>query len=430
MSWLGRLFNRDAQASAVKGADVSTAVSSPGLLGMFNLAPSTTGIPITPITALQSAVVYACIKCLSEDIAKLPLRMQRELPDGGWQPERTHPVARLLARPNSWQTPFDFWRTMVASLTLRGNAVAAIRRGADGSPDGLIPVPWDRVSVLVSPAGWLFYHISHPQVGAGVVLHQDDVLHLRGMCLDGGYIGVSPIQAAPDAIGLALATQRHGATLFRQGTNLSGYLKIAGKADAAVITQTQQQWKDLYGGVENTGKVAVLQMGADFQKLQMTSEEAQFLGTRQFTVADICRLFRVPPHKVQDLSRATFSNIENQAQGYIDDALMPIAVSIEQECDAKLLFADERAEYGFRVDFDEMLRGDFKTRMEGYAIGITNGVLSPNEARGRERLNSYEGGQTFTRPLNMGGINPPGVAPSPPPAAPPAPLPPDDATVT
>lgn len=399
MSLLSRIFSR--APAVAKSGSVSLAWPSPQLFGMFGTAASSTGVPVTPLSALQVAAVYACVKCLAEDIAKLPLALLRGQADGNWHPDRAHPVARLLACPNRWQTPFDFWSFLVVSLMLRGNAFAAIRRGANGSPDMLIPISWDRVSVMLSPEGWLYYNISHPQIGFGVTLHQDDVLHVRNISVDGGYLGISPIAAAQDVIGLALATQQHGAVLFRQGTNLTGVLKAAKSLSPEAATRLAQSWRDIYGGVQNAAKVAVLEEGMDFQKIQMTAEESQFLGTRQFQIPEICRLFRVPPHKIQDLSRATFSNIENQAQQYIDDALQPIAVRIEQACARVLLFDDERPEMLFRFEFEELLRGDFKTRMEGYAVAINTGVMNPNEARRRERLNPYDGGDTFRTPLNM-----------------------------
>lgn len=400
--------------------DSGIANPQPWLMGMLGAGPSATGIPVTPLTALQSAAVYGCVKCRSEDLAKLPIVIRRRRAGGkGWEIDLDHPLNRLFRRPNRWMTWFQFVAYLVASLDLRGNAYVAIARGKAGQPLSLIPLGPDRVSVLLSPKGELFYHVHHPMIGTGVTLHADDVIHIRNMSLD-GYLGVSPIAAGQDAIGLALATQQHGAALFRQGAQVSGVLKIDGDLSIEAAQRLRQSWQDIYGGVANAAKVAVLEQGAQFQKIALTNEEAQYLLTRGFQVLDICRLYRVPPHKVMDLSRATFSNIEEQNQSYIDEALMPTAENIEQEFEAKLLWEDEFGEVECEFDFDRLLRGNLKSRMEAYQIAIGNGMWSVNEARGRERQNPIEGGDEHRFPLNMtdpGGTPKPADGASPTPSA-------------
>lgn len=364
---------------------------------------SNTGQPVNHLTALQATAVYACVKCLSEDIAKLPLVIRRRLRGGGYQTDTDHPLNHLFRRPNRWQTGFEFWARVVASLVLRGNSYIAILRDQAGAPRRLIPLNPDRVSVAVSPAGWLYYGVSHPLIGDGVTLHQDDMLHLRNphAMLGDGVMGLSPIAAAQEAVGLALATQQHGATLFRQGAQIAGVLQTEQSLSLEAAQRLAQSWRDTYSGVQNMGKTAVLEQGLKFERVAMTNEDAQFLATRQYQTVEICRIFRVPPHKVFDLTRATFSNIENQGQDYINDALLPIGTQIEQQCEADLLFEGERERLTLGFDFDAMLRGDLNSRYSAYATAINSGFRSANECRIAENLAPIEGGDVFLTPLNM-----------------------------
>jgi HK97 family phage portal protein len=390
--------------------DYSLAWPTPMLWGLFGGGGSNTGVPVTPLSALQSAAVYGCVLCLAEDIGKLPIEIRRRVPGGGFEIDATHPLGELFARPNKWQTPMEFWSYMVTGVKLRGNAIAAIKRDWDGSPLELIPLNWDRVSVLLSPKGWLYYLVSHPMVGDGVTLHQDDVLHIRNICVDGGYLGMSAIAVAQDVVGLALATQQHGATLFRQGTQLAGFLKTAGVLSPEAAKRIAEDWKNIYGGVQNANKVAVLEQGMEFVKLGMTNEDAQFLESRKFSLQEVCRLFRVPPHKVQDLSNAHFNNLEQSEKAYVNDALQPTAARIEQACERSLLFEAERGSYQIRFNFEELLRGDFKTRMEGYQIALLNGIFSRNEIRLKEGASPVPGGDEFRVPLNTGSAGGTGQA--------------------
>lgn len=388
------------------GQPLST-VAGTALFSAFGSISSHTGVAVTPFTALQSSAVYACVRCLSEDMAKLPIEVQRALPNGGWVTDLDHPIARLLDRPNRWQSPFTFMSYLVTCLQLRGNAYVFVVRDEDGAPTSLVPISPDRCAMRLSPKGWLFYDISHPAFGdrGNLVVHQDDMLHLRGVTLD-GFMGLSPIAAAAEAIGLSLATQQHGANLFRQGTQASGVLRHDGVLSDTARKNLRESWQEKYGGVENANKVLVLEEGMVFEKLSMTSDEAQFLETRKFQVEEICRIFRVPPHKVASLDRATFSNIENQSQQYIDDSLVPMARQLEEEGRHKLLWEADRGRYRLRVDFDSLLRGDMKTRFEAYNMALTGGWLNRDFVRDREGLPPIPGGsgQEYRVALNTAAV--------------------------
>lgn len=376
-------------------------LTSPGLSGdpmtarMFGpLMQSNTGVPVTPWTSLGSTTVIACVRALSEDTARLPLETQSLSPGSeSWRANRSHPLARLIRRPNRWHNEFDFKAFLVASYALRGNGYAVIIRNNRGMPTSLIPISPDRVNVMISESGNLFYRIMHPLLARDeeFVVPSDDTIHIRGVTLD-GYTGVSPIAIGQESIGLALAAQTHGAKTFANGAGLQGVLEAPEKLSNEAAKRMAQSWRDIYSGAQNAGKVAVLEEGVKFNNISMTLEDAQFLATRQFQVIDICRLFRVPPHKAMELSDAHYANLEQMNQQYIDDALSPICIRIEQEFNEKLLMWNEQATTRFAFNFDEMLRADQATRFNTYRNATTSGVLSINECRARENLPPVEGG--------------------------------------
>lgn len=411
------MTGRSAQPQAVQRVE-PRAVSKDFASGSFpswlsygmGAMPSATGLPVTPMTAMQASAVFSCVRCLAEDWAKLPVEVQRLRPGGrGFDVLHDHYLARLLRRPNKWQVPYQFWHFVSTCLSLRGNAYVAIVRGGAGEPRALVPVSPDRVSVLLSPNGWLYYHISHPLVGEGIKLHQDDMLHWRGFTLD-GFMGISPISASPEAVGIALATQRHGATLFRQGAQIQGVLKAAKSLSPEAAARLGQNWRDTYGGVDNTGKTAILEEGMSYEKIGMTSAESQFLEVRQHQDIDIAGMFRVPPHKIGRLENAHFSNIENQNQEYIDNALLPPIRQGEDLLPEKLLFAEDRDLIRVRWNFDELLRGDRVSRVNAGVAAVNGGLQSANEWRLAEGLNPYPGGDEFRVPLNTGAAS---TAPAP-----------------
>jgi len=365
---------------------------------------SNTGVPVTPFTALQSAALYACVRCVSQDIAMLTPFVRRRLRGGKWLIETGHPLNELFATPNPWQTWFEFISYAVSSLCLRGNAFVVVERDRDANPVELIPIAPDRCTIMLTDDGELWYRINSRRLGYGLVVPPDDMIHIKNVSMD-GYVGVSPIAIAQDVIGLALATQQHGGVLFRQGGQIGGVLKYPGQLSKEASDRIANSWRETHSGVQNAHKVAVLEQGLEFEKIAMTNEDSQFLETRRFQVVDICRLYGVPPHRLGELDKATLNNIEQQNQQYVDSALKPVARSIEQLFDRHLLFADERRmTLQCKFDFDDMTRGDLLTRYQAYQIGVMNGWLNRNEVRSRENLDPIDDGtgDDYRVPLNTG----------------------------
>jgi HK97 family phage portal protein len=365
---------------------------------------SNTGVPVTPFTALQAAAVYGCVRCISQDIAMLRPFVRKALAVSGFSIEKQHPLMNLFRDPNRWQTPFEFWSYLVTSICLRGNAFCVVERDMAGNPIELVPIAPDRVTIMLSEDGELWYRINSRRLGYGLVVPPDDMMHLKNISVD-GYVGVSPIAVAQDVIGLALATQQHGGILFRQGAQIGGVITHPGTLSKEASERVANSWRETHAGVQNSHKVAILEEGMKFDKIAMTNEDSQFLETRRFQVVDICRLYGVPPHRLGELDKATLNNIEQQNQQYVDSALKPIARSIAEQCDSHLLFSDERDRLSIQFDFDDMTRGDLLTRYQAYQIGTLNGWLSRNEVRAKENMDPVEGGDEYRVPLNTGDPN-------------------------
>jgi HK97 family phage portal protein len=364
---------------------------------------SNTGVPVTPFTAMQSAAVYGCCKCIAEDIGGLTLQIRRRLANGkGWVVDDAHPLNKLYRRPNRWQTPGQFWNYILFAFSMRGNSYIVTQRDRGGSAVELVPVSPDRCQLRVSPeTGLVWYYVNALYVGFGVWVPQDDMVHVKNMSFD-GYLGLSPIACAQDVIGLAIATQQHGAVLFRQGGQIGGIFRHPGRLGKEASDNIAQSFRESHGGVQNAHKALILEEGMTFERPGMTNEDAQFLATRQFQVIDICRLYRVPPHKLGELGRATYGNIEQQQQQYIDDCLKPHTDQLEQLLDEHCLFDDERDLYSHHFDYSSMLRGDQLRRFQAYQIGTLNGWLSRNEVRAFEGMNPVPGGDEYRVPLNTG----------------------------
>ncbi len=371
---------------------------------------SAASIRVSPETAERASAVYACVRVRSEDVGKLPLILYRRRTDGGKDRATTHPLYRLVHdRPNGWQTSFDFRQTMQRSLELRGNAYAWKEKDNRGRVIALWPIHPDRVTVKVNPeTRGLFYEIrpaSYEPGGKTVILPRRDILHIAGPS-DDGIVGKSTITMAREAIGLSLAAEKHESKTFANGARLGGILMHPGKLDQTAQDRILTSWTSNFSGPENVGKTALLGEGMKFEAVAMTNEDAQFLELRGVQTAEIARFFRIPPHKIGDLSKATFSNIEHQALEYVTDSLMPQLVRWEQRLTQDLLDDEEIAQgYFFEFLVDGLLRGDIKSRYEALNIARNAGIINANEWREKENLNpipAADGGSEYWRPQNMG----------------------------
>ena len=354
---------------------------SGGTLG-FLFGSTTSGKTVNGRTALQTTAVYACVRILAETIASLPLHTYRYSPDGKAK-ATDHPIYYLLhSEPNPEMTSFVFRETLMGHLLLWGNAYAQIIRDGRGKVVGLYPLLPNKMLVNRNDQGILYYQ--YEKDGQTFLLRNYEVLHIPGLGFD-GLIGYSPIAMAKNAIGMALATEEYGAKFFANGASPGGVLEHPGVVkDPARI---RESWNSVYQGSGNAHRVAVLEEGMKFQSIGIPPEQAQFLETRKFQINEIARIFRIPPHMIGDLEKSSFSNIEQQSLEFVMYTLDPWVVRWEQAIQRALFSETEKRQYFAKFNVDGLLRGDYQSRMNGYAVGRQNGWLSSNDIRELENLN-------------------------------------------
>ena len=354
---------------------------------------------VSPDSALRLAAVYACVRILAETIASLPLVVYQRRPDGGKDRVTDHWLYRLMAkRPNRFQNPFE-WREMLQGhLALRGNAFNQIITNPRGEIIELMPIHPDRVKIELLPSGEYRYRISD-RSGTEVILPRGEVWHLRGLSSD-GLMGMSPIELARENLGTALAAQGYGARFFANDAKpTGGWIEFPGSfKDSEAKKVFRESYQQAQSG-SNRGKVLVLENGMKFHEVGVTNKDAQFLELRKFQITDVARLFRVPPHMIADLDRATFSNIEQQSLEFVMHTMTPWAERWEASIQSELLLESDDIEIEF--DFANLMRGDASSRSSYYQSGIQNGWLTRNEARIAENLNPIDGLDQPLRPLNM-----------------------------
>ena len=349
---------------------------------------------------MQTTAVYACVRILAEAIAGLPLHVYRYTADGGKVRAIDHPLYYLLhTEPNPEMTSFVFRETLMTHLLLWGNAYAQVIRDGAGRVQALYPLLPNKMTVDRTPNGQLFYEY-RTDTGS-VVLRPEEVLHIPGLGFD-GLIGYSPIAMARNAIGMALACEEYGASFFANGANPGGVLEHPG-----VVKDPQRirdSWNAVYQGSANAHRIAVLEEGMKFHPIGIPPEQAQFLETRKFQINEIARIFRVPPHMVGDLEKSSFSNIEQQSLEFVKYTLDPWVVRWEQAIQKRLFLPSEKRAYFAKFNVDGLLRGDYQSRMAGYAIARQNGWMSANDIRELEDMNripAEEGGDLYLVNGNM-----------------------------
>ena len=354
------------------------------------------GARVTPQTALTLPTVFACVRVLAESFSVMPFTLYR----GGRRSGRVtdHWLHRLFSRrPNRFQTPFEWRLMLMGHLALRGNAFCQITANSRGEVEELLPLHPDRMQVEMLDNGSYRYRYTD-QTGQPIYYARTEVWHLRGLSAD-GIVGMSPIEVAREAIGEGLAMQSYSSRFFANDARPGGWIEVPGSfSDKATRDDFRQSWQQTYGG-KNTRKVAVLERGMKYHELSLNNSDAQFIEARGYKVPEICRIFRVPPHKVADLTRATFSNIESQSIEFWTDTMLPWAKCWESSVEFFLLGPDTDLEVEF--DMRAMMRGDSKSRTAYYQGGIMAGWLTRNEARVSEGYDPIEGLDDPLQPLNM-----------------------------
>jgi HK97 family phage portal protein len=340
------------------------------------------GITITNDTALQISVVWACVEVIASSIAAsqwnvfaLEGRNRTLLPDD--------PLDYILnTRPNSEMTAIAVKEVVLFGALTWGNGYAEIQRTASGKVAALWPLMPDRVMPRRDPETGVMYYEYLQDSGGIARLEQQDVYHLRGPGIS-GLMGDNLVARAAKTISLAAAQERYASTYFGNNTIIGGVLKHPGRLGKEAHELLRTDFEDRYSGASKSNKPLLLEEGMDWLPISNNADEAQLVPSRQLQVEEICRWFKVPPHKIQHLLRATNNNIEHQGLEFSRDTLTPWSKRLEQEADFKL-FSARGPWRRTKIDLAWLSQGDFGSRMTGYQIGRRMGVYSINEIREKE----------------------------------------------
>ena len=374
----------------------------------FFMGGTTSGKTVTERSAMQMTAVYSCVRILAEAVAGLPLHLYRYKEDGGKEKALDHPLYLLLHdEPNPEMSSFVFRETLMTHLLLWGNAYAQIIRNGKGEVIALYPLMPNRMVVDRDIHGQLYYQYTRSteeaptMKGVTVNLPPSDVLHIPGLGFD-GLVGYSPIAMAKNAIGMAIACEEYGAKFFANGAAPGGVLEHPGTIKDP--QRVRESWQSTFGGSGNSNKIAVLEEGMKYTPIGISPEQAQFLETRKFQINEIARIFRVPPHMVGDLEKSSFSNIEQQSLEFVKYTLEPWLVRWEQSIQRTLFSPEEKKRYFAKFNVEGLLRGDYASRMSGYATARQNGWMSANDIRELENLDripTEDGGDLYLINGNM-----------------------------
>lgn len=359
--------------------------------------------------ALKQATVYSCIRILSESIAKLPLKIYQE--NEGIRKAKDHYLYSLLKlRPNPYMSAIDFWKCVETQRNLYGNAyvwVEYVKRGKNaGKITGLYPIDATKVQIYIDEKGILnstnkIYYVVTDNIGNQYKVMPEEILHFKGFTYD-GIVGLSPVEYLKMLIENAGSATEFLNNSFKNGMQVKGIVHYIGDLNPEAERKFREKFEQMANGLKNANKVALLPIGYKFEPISLTMADAQFIENTQLTIKQIATAFGIKNHQLNDLDRATHTNIVEQQKEFYIDTLLPILTMYEQELTYKL-FLQTEIEQGYYVKFnvDAILRSDIKTRYEAYRVGIQSGFLTPNEARAMEEKEPLEGGDKLLVNGNM-----------------------------
>jgi len=365
---------------------------------------SDSGVSVNEETSLRFSAVWLARRVLSELPASLPLEVFEE--KGNNRNSIDHPIKELLSKPNQLMNHFTWTELMNDWLQGWGNAVAVIDGfQKNGYAQSLIPIHPSCVTPVISK-GKIFYKINDFEAGVSGTFFYEEVIHYK-LFTQRGLWGRDPITMARNNIGLGLAAEKFGSRFFKKGGNLKGVMEMDGTLGDKAFSSFKNRWDTFYTGEAGDQETPILEHGLKYKALGIAPEAAQFLETRQFSIQDVSRWFNLPPHMLYDLTRSTFSNIENQDIGFVRYSLRPVIKRQEAELEDKLLLPSEKGRIRIRYNLDGMTRGDLASITSHIKEMVLSGVLSPDEGRGllnRNPLPNGRGAETLI-PANIVGNN-------------------------
>jgi len=397
-----------------KAREITT---SRDLLKHMNQANSFAGVSVTPLRAMQQATVFSCVKVRAETFAQCSPVIYERMPDGGKRRADEHWMAKLLReRPGEGYTPFEFLEKASLDLDLRGDHYSYMVWSGDEVKEFIPLSPDDVTTTRNKETRRLEHKVQGLEVRGKDTFSSKEIFHVRDLSID-GVTGLSKISQCRHSIGLTMACERHGATVFKNGAAPSGIMEFPNELTDPQHKRLQKDLDENWNGLK-ANRTMILESGGKFSVVSVANKDAQYLETRQFQRSEICGIFRVPPHMIGDQSRSTFNNIEHLSLDFIKFGTVPELRRFESAVNCGILRGT-----GFYLEFlvDSLVRGDLKSRMEAYSIAISNGIMKPNEARAKENAEPDDFGNDLMMmanvvPLRLSGqtIAPaPGAAPDP-----------------
>ena len=358
---------------------------------------TSSGQRVTTTSAMQQLVVFNCVRVLAESIGMLPCRLMKQtekvrLPATG---HRLYPL--LSMAPNGYMTSQEFWEMLVACLCLRGNFYA-YKVEALGNVVELLPLNPDIVQPKLNDDWSVEYKVDFKT--GQKILSQKEIWHVRLFTLD-GLNGLNPIAYARQTLGLGQAMDAHAGKLFTNGAVTSGVLRTEQTLTDEAFARLKEEFQGEHMGAANAYKPMILEMGLDWKPISLNAQDAQFIESKRMTEAQLCGLFRVPPHLVANMDKMTLNNVEQMGMNFVNYSLVPIITRIEHRVQVGLLNEKDRLTHYAKFNAGALMRGDLKGRYEAYAKGIQWSILSANECRDLEDMNPREGGDVYLTPLNM-----------------------------
>lgn len=373
----------------------------------YNDVPGYDGLmPTSEGAALAVTAVYNAVWLLSSAVAMVPWEVFRRLDNGGKRTDRAHYLWTVLHdAPNGWMTSVEYRRLMMVHLLLRGNHYARIIPGAATPVRELIPYNPDQVQVFFEDHRLAYYKVQRGNPdGTDRIVLPEEMFHVRGLATN-PYVGVTPITLHAQTIGLARAQTRYEQQFYRNSVRPSGVVSFKGQINPQDREKVRDDIQRQFGGLDHAHGVVVADNEASFKPITMTQQDAQFIESRGFTIADIARMFNVAPHLLKDLSNASYNNVEEMGREFGVYTIMPWVRTIEAAAGRSLMTETSRATHFTEMNLDGLLRADVQKRAEFYKSLFGTAGVSANEIRAKENLNPIEGGDQHFVPLNMVPLN-------------------------
>ncbi len=339
---------------------------------------------VTSESALRHTTVYSCVQAITDALASVTLNIYKKS-NNKKSVASEHNLYKLLKyKPTPYLTRFDYIRMVFQDILLKGNHYTQIVRNNMGEIIGLYPLIADNMDIKLRQNGKRVF--IYKTANKEYALLDNEVLHLKGLPDNTGLKGLNPIEYNRKSIELSMTTEQFGINFFKNGANGSGVLSHPKALSDEAFERLRKEFEKAYQGLTNSGKPLILEDGMKYERLSLSNEDSQFLDTRRFQKSEIAALFKVPLYMLGDMSKTTFNNMEQMSINFVQNTLLPHAVNFELAAYSYLLNEKEQDNYYIKFNLNSLMRGDFKTRTEGYKTMVNMGAMTPNEVRELEEL--------------------------------------------